>query len=95
MSSKIQLVQDTTQFKKEILNGFKELFKEAYQQTPQKDTDKLLSRRATADFFGVDSSTLHNWAKSGKLTPYGIGARVYYKMSDIEKALIPLNTKKG
>ena len=93
MSSKIQLVQDTTQFKNEVVQGLKEVLKEASQVVPQREIDKLLSSRETADFFKVDLSTLWNWNKSGKLTPYGIGSRVYYKMSDIEKALIPLNKK--
>lgn len=51
----------------------------------------LLTREETAKFFDVDPSTLHNWKKKGILIPVGIGGRVYYRMSDIESALTPLN----
>jgi hypothetical protein len=93
MSNKLQLVQDTTEFRSLMVQDFKKVLKEASQVVPQKEIDKLLSRKDTSEYLGVDLSTLHNWNKSGKLTPYGIGNRVFYKMSDIEKALIPLNKK--
>lgn len=51
----------------------------------------LLTREETAKYFAVDLSTLHNWKKKRVLIPVGIGGRVYYRMSDIEKALTPLN----
>ncbi|KFF75993.1 hypothetical protein HX13_01155 [Chryseobacterium sp. P1-3] len=61
-------------------------------QTQQPQLQKeLLTREETAIFFDVDLSTLHNWKKKGILLPVGIGGRVYYRMSDIEKALTPLN----
>ncbi|WP_313098742.1 helix-turn-helix domain-containing protein [Epilithonimonas sp.] len=62
------------------------------QQPEQPQLQKeLLTREETATFFDVDLSTLHNWKKKGILLPVGIGGRVYYRMSDIEKALTPLN----
>lgn len=92
----IQFIQVTPeQLRHQIVQDVKEVLKETSQVVPQKEIDKLLSRKDTSEYFGVDLSTLHNWAKSGKLIPFGIGSRVFYKMSDIEKALIPLNTKKG
>ncbi|ESU29483.1 hypothetical protein FLJC2902T_08890 [Flavobacterium limnosediminis JC2902] len=56
-----------------------------------KQPEEYLSRQEVAGLFKVDISTVHNWCKSGKLTPYGIGARVYFLKSDIEKSLTPLN----
>jgi predicted site-specific integrase-resolvase len=44
-----------------------------------------------AQMFDVDLSTIHNWSKSGKLKPLGIGSRVYFLRTDIEACLIPLN----
>lgn len=52
---------------------------------------KLLTREETAKFFHVDLSTLHNWKKKGVLLPVGIGGRVYYRMSDIEQALVQIH----
>ena len=50
----------------------------------------ILTKKETAQLLNVDLSTLWNWQKKGFLIPFGIGGRVYYKMSDIEKALIQL-----
>lgn len=53
--------------------------------------DKILSKDETAKFLKIDLSTLYRWTKKGKIKAFGIGNRVYYSMSDIMKALIPLN----
>ncbi|HRH10403.1 MAG TPA: helix-turn-helix domain-containing protein [Bacteroidia bacterium] len=34
---------------------------------------------------------MHNWCVKGKLKPYGIGNRVYFKRSEIEANLVPLS----
>jgi hypothetical protein len=39
-------------------------------------------------------TTIWLWSKKGKLIPYGIGNRTYYKRSDIELALICLGANK-
>lgn len=56
-----------------------------------KEHVELMTRKETADYFKVDMSTLHNWTKKGKLIAYGIGARVYYKRSEIESRVVQLN----
>lgn len=58
---------------------------------PVQPKEEYLSRKEVADLLKVELSTLHNWCKKGKLKPYGIGNRVYFLRSDIEKALTPLN----
>lgn len=45
--------------------------------------NELLSRQATADYFGVDISTIHNWTKKGRLTPYYKGKKVYYRKNEL------------
>lgn len=52
---------------------------------------EYLTRQQVAKMFDVDLSTIHNWCKSGKLKPLGIGSRVYFLRTDIEASLIPLN----
>jgi len=41
-----------------------------------------------------DLSTIHNWTVKGKLIPYGIGSRVFYKRAEVESALIPFEKRK-
>jgi excisionase family DNA binding protein len=54
------------------------------------ESDIYLTRQEVADKFKCDLSTVHNWTKSGKLKAYGIGNRVYYKLSEVDGALVPL-----
>ena len=51
---------------------------------------EYLTRHEVAQMLKCDLSTIHNWTKKGKLMPYGIGNRVYYKRSQIEDVLIPI-----
>ena len=53
--------------------------------------EEYLSRQETADLLKVDLSTIHNWSVQGKLIKYGFGGKVYYKRSEIEAKIIPLN----
>jgi excisionase family DNA binding protein len=60
-----------------------------------KQPTELLTRTQVSELLKCDLSTIHNWCKKGKLTPYGIGNRIYFKRSEIEAVLIPLGQKKG
>ena len=53
-----------------------------------KEPVELMTRQEVADYFKIDISTVYNWTNKGKLIPYGIGSRVYYKRSEIEARLI-------
>jgi excisionase family DNA binding protein len=55
-----------------------------------KEPVELMTRNEVAEYLKVDLSTLWNWTNKGKLIAYGIGARVYYKLSEIDDALIKL-----
>jgi len=68
-----EISKNLNQFKKEFLN------KEA--------DDELLTRDQTAEFLQVDVSTLYLWAKKGKIKPYGIGKRRYFKRSELIECL--------
>lgn len=76
------LVQMFTDIKTEIA----ELKHKAIPTKP----DDILTRAEVAKMLDVDLSTLHLWNKKGKLICQGIGNRVYYRRSDIDKALIKL-----
>jgi excisionase family DNA binding protein len=56
---------------------------------------ELLTRNEVAEMLKCDLSTIHNWTKKGKLIPYGIGNRVYYKRTEVEAVLKPFGINKG
>lgn len=80
------------QLQNEITKGVKSQLDEFLKNFKPKQPTDLLTRKSVAIFFQVDISTIHNWCKSGKLKPMGIGSRVYFLRSDIEKSLTPLNS---
>ena len=51
----------------------------------------LLSRNQVMSLLQIRASTLDRYTKEGKLQSYGLGGRVYFKLDEIENALIPLN----
>ena len=56
-----------------------------------KEPTEYLTRQEVSKMFSIDLSTVHNWTKKGKLIPYCLGGRIYYKRSEIETALIKIN----
>jgi len=88
----IQFIQTTPeQLKSEINEGVKNQLQEFLKLYQPKQPSEYLTRQQVAQMFNVDISTVHNWGKSGKLKPLGLGARVYFLRSDIEQSLTPLN----
>jgi excisionase family DNA binding protein len=75
-----QISENLNKFKKEFLS------KEA--------DDELLTRDQTAEFLQVDVSTLYLWAKKGKIKPYGIGKRRYFKRSELIESLTLIRQNK-
>jgi hypothetical protein len=88
----IQFIQYTPeQLKSEINEGVKNQLQEFLKLYQPKQPNEYLTRQQVAQMFNVDLSTIHNWCKSNKLKPLGLGARVYFLRSDIEQSLQPLN----
>ena len=88
----IQITQtNANDFKSEILKGVKIQIDELKSQFQPKEPNEYLTRQEVAKMFNVDLSTIHNWCKSKKLNPLGLGARVYFLRSEIEASLTPLN----
>ena len=67
-----------------VKNGIQELQKEL--QTKD-NSEELMTREETCQFLKIDSSTLWAWTNNGKVKAYGIGARRYYKKSEIMECL--------
>lgn len=80
------------QLQKQISNGVKEQLTEFLKFYTPKQPNEYLTRQEVAKMFGVDISTVHNWCKSKRLKPIGIGSRVYFLRSDIEQSLTYLNS---
>ena len=67
-----------------VRDGIQEFQKEL--QTKD-NSEELLSRDETCQFLKIDSSTLWAWTNNGKVKAYGIGARRYYKRSELMECL--------
>lgn len=90
--SSIQFIQTTPQdLQNQINEGIKNQLNEFLKHFKPEQPKEYLTRQQVAQMFNVDLSTIHNWCKSGKLKPLGLGARVYFLRSDIEQSLQPLN----
>ncbi|MDV3949331.1 DNA-binding protein [Elizabethkingia anophelis] len=91
--SKIQFVQTTPDelenLIKESVRG--ELEKMKSNLSNASEQEKILTRSEAAKLLDIDLSSLWRWTKNGKIKAFGIENRVYYYLSDINKALIPIN----
>jgi len=52
--------------------------------------EQYLTRYEVSEILKCDISTVHNWTKRNILKAYRIGNRVYYKLSEIEAAMMPM-----
>lgn len=68
---------------------------ELKQSFEPKTPNEYLTRNELAEMLKCDLSTIHNWTKKGKLIPYGLGNRVYYKRAEVEAVLLPFGKNKG
>ena len=88
----IQFIQTSPEeLKSEITAEVKIQLEEFLKHYKPKQPNEYLTRQEVAAMFNVDLSTIHNWCKSKKLNPLGIGSRVYFLRSEIEQSLKPLN----
>ena len=67
-----------------VKNGISELHKEL---ETKNYNEELLTREETCQFLKIDSSTLWSYTNKGKVKAYGIGARRYYKRSELLECL--------
>ena len=67
-----------------VRNGIQELQKELQSKD---NSEELMTREETCQFLKIDSSTLWAWTNQQKVKAYGIGARRYYKRSELLECL--------
>jgi predicted DNA-binding transcriptional regulator AlpA len=75
------------QLTESIIKGVKSILDEVTR--PQSET-KFITREQVCNLLSINLSTLWSYTKKGKLKSYGIGARVYYKLDEVEAAIKPL-----
>jgi hypothetical protein len=51
---------------------------------------EYMTRSEVRDMLKINMATLHNWCKSNKLKPLGIGNRVYFLRADVLSAIKPI-----
>lgn len=73
-----------------ILEGVKAHLDDFKKNFEPKTPTEYLTRQETADLLKVTLSSIINWTKRGILQSYGCSGRVYYKRSEIEKAIVKL-----
>ncbi len=91
MQNQIQIIQNPEELQNAILSGVKKMISQLKSEYQPKEPEELLTRKEVKELLKVDMSTVHHWTKKGKLKAYGIGSRIYYKRSEIEKSLIRIN----
>jgi hypothetical protein len=88
----VQFVQVTPeQLQDAIIEGVKLQLEEFIKYVVPKEPKKYLTRQDVAEMLQIDLSSVHNWTKKGTLTSYQISGRVYYKLNEVENAIVKLN----
>lgn len=90
MIKKAILLQELTidQLEQLIGSSVKNGIQEFHSEIKSKDnSEELLTRDQTCEFLKIDSSTLWAWTNKQKVKAYGIGARRYYKRSELLECL--------
>ena len=88
----IQFVATSPQdLRKEITTDVKVILDDFLKHFVPIQPKEYLTRSEVAKMFNIDLSTVHNWCKTKRLNPLGIGSRVYFLRSEIESSLKPLN----
>ena len=55
-----------------------------------KQPNEYLTRKEVSEMLKIDLSSVHNWSKKGILKPHQIGNRVYFKLQEVENAIVKL-----
>lgn len=80
----------------EVLNNYVESEgKKANLHPCPKDelSNNLLSRKETASLLNISLPTLHDWTNKGVLKSHCIGRKVFYKVDEVNNALVEKNPK--
>ena len=82
------------EFKESILIDVRAEIKSLAQNFQPINPPEYLTRQEVAEILKVSLVTLSDWNKKKILNPYRLGNLIRYKRSEIEQALISINSKK-
>ena len=92
MEKQIQFIAiSPDELQSRIMEGVKAEIDSLKKEFQPREPTEYLTRNEVRQMFHVDLSTIHNWTKKGKLHAYGIAGRVYYKRSEVERSIKPIN----
>lgn len=74
----------------EKLNSIEKAIEKLKISSPN-DFDTLLSSDETCELLKIKRTSLWKHTRTGKLTSYGFGNRVYYKKAEVLKSIIKIN----
>jgi excisionase family DNA binding protein len=83
------------EFKDSIVNDVRAEIKSLAQYFQPIVPTEYLTRQETAKILKVSLVTLSDWNKKKILNPYRLGKLIRYKRSEIDLALIRINSKKS
>lgn len=90
----IQIIQDSEEFESRIelkLHRFESsLISKLKKEFQPKKPEEFLTRSEASALLKVTVTTLDRLTDQGKLQRYGLGNRILYKRSEIEKSIIRL-----
>jgi excisionase family DNA binding protein len=85
---------DPEEYKESIMSDVRAELKSLTQLFQPIIPQEYLTRQEVADILKVSLVTLSDWNKKKILNPYRLGNLIRYKRSEIEEALVQINTKK-
>jgi hypothetical protein len=91
MGERMQLISLTIQ---DLENLFGQVIKTEFEAVKKhlqpKQPIEYLTRKEVSEMLKIDISSVHNWSKREILIPHQIGNRVYYKLQEVEDAIVKL-----
>ena len=81
-----------SELKTMICDAMEQYLRPTMVETPH--VSSILTRNEAAKMLNVSLPTLHYWTKEGIVKGTRIGSRVRYRLSDLESALVEIDTLK-
>ena len=95
MKESFQLIQLTTEELKAIFGEvIKTQLDDVKKHLQPKEPNRYLTRQDVANMLQIDLSSVWNWTNKGILKPHQISGRVYYKLDEVENAIVELKKVK-
>lgn len=73
------------------LEELKQLLNEVAPAPIIQHTETFLSKKEACDLLGITLNTLSKFVKNNTIPAFGIGSRILFKRSDLEKSLLLIN----